>query len=274
MKNTKVTISKDIALANDSPFVLISGPCVIESAAHALKMAAALKDITQKLKIPFIFKSSFDKANRSSVDSYRGPGLKEGLEILRKVSDSLDVPVITDIHTEAQAEYAKDFVDIIQIPAFLSRQTDLIKAAAQTQKPINIKKGQFLAPQDMEQVIKKARRFGNEKIILTERGSSFGYHNLVVDFRGLEIMKGFGYPIVFDATHSVQLPGGSGDKSGGDRNFVSPLSKAAAAVGIAGLFLETHDNPDKALSDGPNSVVLDDMPKLLEAIKKIDEAVK
>lgn len=274
MKNTKVTIRKDIALANDSPFVLISGPCVIESEAHALKMAAALKDITQKLKIPFIFKSSFDKANRSSVDSYRGPGLKEGLEILRKVSESLDVPVITDIHNEAQAEYAKDFVDIIQIPAFLSRQTDLIKAAAQTQKPINIKKGQFLAPQDMEQVIKKARRFGNEKIILTERGSSFGYHNLVVDFRGLEIMKGFGYPIVFDATHSVQLPGGSGDKSGGDRNFVSPLSKAAAAVGIAGLFLETHDKPDEALSDGPNSVVLDDMPKLLEAIKKIDEAVK
>ncbi|MDR1951912.1 MAG: 3-deoxy-8-phosphooctulonate synthase [Elusimicrobiota bacterium] len=274
MKNKKIEITKNVALGNDLPIAIIAGPCVIESKKHAFYLAAELKKITSSFKMPFIFKASFDKANRSSIDSYRGPGAKEGLDILAQIRKEIDVPVITDIHTQEQAEYAADFVDIIQIPAFLSRQTDLIKAAALTKKPINIKKGQFLAPEDMFNVIKKAESFGNKKISLTERGASFGYHNLVVDFRGLEIMKQSGYPVIFDATHSVQLPGGQGNKSGGNREFVLPLSKAAAAVGAAALFLEVHNNPDKSLSDGANSVDLKYFNNILKEIKKIDEAVK
>jgi 2-dehydro-3-deoxyphosphooctonate aldolase (KDO 8-P synthase) len=226
------------------------------------------------MKIPLIFKSSYDKANRSSISSYRGPGIEEGLKILARVKKELGLPVITDVHTDEQAKIAAETVDMIQIPAFLSRQTDLIKACALTGKPVNIKKGQFLAPQDMDNAVKKAESFGNDKISLTERGSSFGYHNLVVDFRSLEIMKETGCPVIFDATHSVQLPGGQGTKSGGDREFVMPLTKAACAVGIAALFLETHEHPDKALSDGANSVDLKYLKNILKQAASIDKAVK
>lgn len=274
MSNKKIKITDKITLSNDNPFVVIAGPCVIESEKHALNLAKKLKKITSDLKIPFIFKASYDKANRSSVCSYRGPGIEEGLNILSKIKKELKVPVLTDIHTEEQALRVAKVVDIIQIPAFLSRQTDLIKACAQTGKPVNIKKGQFLAPEDMFNVVAKVEKFGNKKISLTERGASFGYHNLVVDFRGLEIMKQSGYPVIFDATHSVQLPGGKGNKSGGNREFALPLSKAAAAVGIAALFLEVHENPDKALSDGANSVDLNYFKKILIETKAIDKVVK
>jgi 2-dehydro-3-deoxyphosphooctonate aldolase (KDO 8-P synthase) len=274
MQNKHVKIGKNIVLANDNPFVVIAGPCVIESEKHALTLAASLKKITSELKIPFIFKASYDKANRSSGYSYRGPGIEEGLKILAKIKKELNLPVITDVHTEDQAAKAASMVDFLQIPAFLSRQTDLIKACAITGKPINIKKGQFLAPEDMFNVIKKAESFGNKSLSLTERGVSFGYHNLVVDFRGLEIMKQSGYPVIFDATHSVQLPGGHGICSGGNREFVYPLSKAAAAVGIAALFLEVHEAPEKALSDGANSLDLKCFRQLLKDIKAIDRVIK
>lgn len=274
MQSKKIKIGKNIILSNDLPLVVIAGPCVIESEKHTLQLAAKLKKITAEQKFPFIFKASYDKANRSSSLSYRGPGMEEGLKILAKVKKQLNIPVLTDVHTEEQAALAAEVVDMIQIPAFLSRQTDLIKACAQTGKPINIKKGQFLAPEDMFNVIKKAERFGNKQLSLTERGASFGYHNLVVDFRGLDIMKQSGYPVIFDATHSVQLPGGAGTKSAGNREFVMPLSKAAVAVGVAALFLETHENPDKALSDGANSVDLKYFENILEKAKPIDKAVK
>ena len=274
MRIKRVKIGKNVTLANDRPFVVIAGPCVIESEKHALTLAASLKKITSELKISFIFKASYDKANRSSFSSFRGPGVEEGLKILGKIREQLKVPVITDVHNESQAHIAAEVVDFLQIPAFLSRQTDLIKACALTGKPINIKKGQFLAPEDMTNVIKKAESFGNNKLTLTERGASFGYHNLVVDFRGLEIMKKTGYPVVFDATHSVQLPGGWGICSGGNREFVFSLAKAATAVGVAALFLEVHDNPDKALSDGANSLELKNFKQFLKHIKAIDKAVK
>ncbi|MDR0398898.1 MAG: 3-deoxy-8-phosphooctulonate synthase [Endomicrobium sp.] len=274
MRIKRVKIGKNVTLANDRPFAVIAGPCVIESEKHALTLAASLKKITSELKISFIFKASYDKANRSSFSSFRGPGVEEGLKILGKIREQLKVPVITDVHNEIQAHIAAEVVDFLQIPAFLSRQTDLIKACALTGKPINIKKGQFLAPEDMTNVIKKAESFGNNKLTLTERGASFGYHNLIVDFRGLEIMKKTGYPVVFDATHSVQLPGGQGICSGGNREFVFPLAKAAAAVGVAALFLEVHDNPDKALSDGANSLELKNFKQFLKHIKAIDKAVK
>lgn len=273
MVNKKIKITENISLSNDNPFVVIAGPCVIESEKHALNLAKKLKKITTDLKVPFIFKASYDKANRSSVSSYRGPGLEEGLKILAKIKKDLKIPVLTDVHTEEQALNAGKIVDIIQIPAFLSRQTDLIKACANTGKTVNIKKGQFLAPEDIFNVIEKAEKFGSKKISLTERGVSFGYRNLIVDFRALEIMKQSGYPVIFDATHSVQLPGGKGKKSGGNREFVLPLSKAAAAVGIAGLFLEVHENPDKALSDGANSVDLNYFKKILKEVKAIDKVV-
>ncbi|MDR3275334.1 MAG: 3-deoxy-8-phosphooctulonate synthase [Endomicrobium sp.] len=274
MENKQIKINKNIILANDKPFVVIAGPCVIESEKQALTLAENLKKLTSKLKIPFIFKASYDKANRSSSFSYRGPGIEEGLKILAKVKKELDLSVITDIHNETQATKAAQVIDFLQVPAFLSRQTDLIKACAITGKPVNIKKGQFLAPEDMFNVIKKAESFGSKNLSVTERGVSFGYHNLIVDFRGLEIMKQMGYPVIFDATHSVQLPGGCGTFSGGNREFVLPLSKAAAAVGIAALFLEVHENPDKALSDGANSIDLKCFEQLLKYIKVIDEAVK
>jgi 2-dehydro-3-deoxyphosphooctonate aldolase (KDO 8-P synthase) len=274
MQNKLIKIGKNIVLANDKPFVVIAGPCVIESEKHALTLAASLKKIAEELKVPFIFKASYDKANRSSGYSYRGPGIEEGLKILAKIKKELSLPIITDVHTENQASKAAEVVDFLQIPAFLSRQTDLIKACALTDKPINIKKGPFLAPEDMFNVVKKAESFGNKDLSLTERGVSFGYHNLVVDFRGLEIMKQTGYPVIFDATHSVQLPGGHGVCSGGNVKFVLPLSKAAMAVGIAALFLEVHENPDKALSDGANSLNLKYFKQFLKDTKTIDRAIK
>ncbi|MCA6071955.1 MAG: 3-deoxy-8-phosphooctulonate synthase [Endomicrobium sp.] len=274
MQNKRIEIGRNVVLANDRPFVVIAGPCVIESEKHAFTLAASLKKITSKLKIPFIFKASYDKANRSSGCSYRGPGIDEGLRILARIKKELKLPITTDVHAEYQVSKAAKIVDFLQVPAFLSRQTDLIKACALTGKPINIKKGQFLAPEDMFNVIKKAETFGNKNLSLTERGASFGYHNLVVDFRGLEIMKQSGYPVIFDATHSVQLPGGHGAYSGGNREFIAPLSKAATAVGVAALFLEVHENPEKALSDGANSLDLISFKRMLKNIKAIDEVIK
>ncbi|MCL2485904.1 MAG: 3-deoxy-8-phosphooctulonate synthase, partial [Endomicrobia bacterium] len=269
MKNKKIKIG-NVILSNDNPLAVIAGPCVIESKKHAMALAAKLKKITSALKIPFIFKASYDKANRSSVNSYRGPGIEEGLKILAKIKKNLNVPVLTDVHTEEQAVLAAKVVDMIQIPAFLSRQTDLIKVCAMTGIPVNIKKGQFLAPEDIFNAVKKSESFGNNKITLTERGVTFGYHNLVVDFRGLEIMKQSGYPVIFDATHSVQLPGGGGNCSQGNSEFVFPLSKAAAAVGIAALFTEVHENPGKALCDGANSINLKQFEDILKKSIAID----
>ncbi|MDR3124264.1 MAG: 3-deoxy-8-phosphooctulonate synthase [Endomicrobium sp.] len=274
MQNHYVKIDKNVVLSNNKPLVIIAGPCVIESQDHAFKMATSLKKITSQLRVPFIFKSSYDKANRSSVQSYRGPGIDEGLEILAKIKKELKVPILTDVHSPEQAKKAAEFVDFLQVPAFLSRQTDLIKACAVTGKPVNVKKGQFLAPEDMINVVKKFEKFGNKQISLTERGASFGYHNLVVDFRGLEIMKGTSYPVIFDATHSVQVPGGGGTYTAGNREFIVPLSKAAVALGISALFIEVHDNPDKALSDGANSLDLRDFKRTLKTIKAIDKVAK
>ncbi|MFC1594376.1 3-deoxy-8-phosphooctulonate synthase [Candidatus Omnitrophota bacterium] len=265
---------KNITIANASPLVVIAGPCVIEDRASCLATAKRLKQITSKLKIPFIFKSSFDKANRSSISSYRGVGITKGLEILKEVKQSLDVPVLSDVHHRDEVGQAQKVLDIIQIPAFLCRQTDFILAIAKTGKVVSVKKGQFLAPWDMLQVIKKIESTGNRKILITERGTSFGYNNLVSDFRSLVIMKRYGYPIIYDATHSVQLPGGAGDASSGESEFVSYLSRAAVAVGCAGLFLEVHPNPKKALCDGPNMVALKDIEQLLRQAKQIDRLIK
>jgi 2-dehydro-3-deoxyphosphooctonate aldolase (KDO 8-P synthase) len=251
--------------------VLIAGPCVIESYDSCVRHATRLKEIAHRAKLPFIFKSSFDKANRSSHSSFRGPGLVEGLEILARVKREAGVAVLTDIHEPSQAAAAAEVVDVIQIPALLSRQTDLIEAAAKTGCVVNIKKGQFLAPWDMKAAVAKAENAGTHKIILTERGFSFGYNNLVSDMRSLVIMRSFGYPVIFDATHSAQLPGaGEGGKlSGGQREFVAPLARAAVAAGIDGIFMEVHEDPDRALSDGPNSYRLDELPELLETLKQI-----
>ena len=256
--------------------VIIAGPCVIESYESSLRHATRLREMTHRAKLPFIFKSSFDKANRISYASFRGPGLVEGLEILARVKREAGVAVLTDIHEPAQAAAAAKVVDVIQIPALLSRQTDLIEAAAKTGCAINIKKGQFLAPWNMKAAVEKAEHAGNRRIILTERGFSFGYNNLVSDMRSLAIMRGFGYPVVFDATHSAQLPGAGagGERSGGQREFVAPLARAAAAVGIDGIFMEVHEDPDRALSDGPNSYRLDDVPALLEKLKRIHQVAR
>lgn len=251
---------------------LIAGPCVIEREKLCARVAAFLKKATAQLPITFVFKASFDKANRSSSASFRGPGIDEGLAVLKKIRDDFDVPVLTDVHTEEQVRAAAEVVDVLQIPAFLCRQTDLIEAAARSGKIVNIKKGQFLAPHDMANVVKKARSAGGEKIMVTERGTTFGYNNLVADMRGIPIMKNFGCPVIFDATHSVQLPGGAGDRSAGQREFGPVLARAAVAAGCDGLFIETHPDPDSALSDGPNMIPLREMPKLLLtllAIKKI-----
>lgn len=256
------------------PFFLIAGPCVIESEQLALDTAGQLKEITAKLGINFIYKSSFDKANRSSMNSFRGLGLEEGLRILQKVKETLGVPVLTDVHEYTPLNEVAEVVDVLQTPAFLCRQTDFIQAAAATGKPINIKKGQFMAPWDMGNVVTKAKATGNEHIMVCERGVSFGYNNLVSDMRSLVIMRDTGCPVVFDATHSVQLPGGQGSCSGGQREHVPTLAKAAVAVGIAGLFMETHPNPDKALSDGPNSWPLARMGELLEFLVGLDRVVK
>lgn len=271
---TKEIKVADIKIGGSNPLVLIAGPCVIESEESALRHAKALKDIAKSLKMPFIYKSSYDKANRTSIDSYRGPGFKKGLSILKKVKDKYGVPLLSDIHCKEEIKEAAKVLDVLQIPAFLSRQTDLIVACAKTGKAINIKKGQFLAPWDMKHVIKKVESAGNGKILLTERGVSFGYNNLVSDFRSILIMKEFGYPIIYDATHSIQTPAGLGDKSGGERKFIPYLSMAAVCCGIDGLFIEVHENPDKALSDGPNMVRLKDLEKLLSKIKDIEKVVR
>lgn len=259
----------------DRPFFLIAGPCVIESRQLALDTAGQLKEITGRLGIPFIYKSSFDKANRSSHKSFRGPGMEEGLDILREVRESVGVPVLTDIHEVDQIEAVSAAVDVLQTPAFLCRQTDFIQAVVAAGKPVNIKKGQFLAPGDMKNVVDKAvAAGGRERVMVCERGASFGYNNLVSDMRSLAIMRDTGCPVVFDATHSVQLPGGQGNRSGGQREFVPVLARAAVAAGVSGLFMETHPDPDQALSDGPNAWPLGKMEALLGVLMEIDAAVK
>jgi 2-dehydro-3-deoxyphosphooctonate aldolase (KDO 8-P synthase) len=261
--------SGEVTFDNRAPLALIAGPCVIESEEHVLRTAKAIQDIAG----PFVFKASFDKANRSSVHSYRGPGLSEGLRILSKVRQ-LGIPVLTDIHETSQVAASAESVDILQIPAFLCRQTDLLVEAGRTGRVVNIKKGQFLAPYDLAHAAEKVASTGNERIILTERGSSFGYNNLIVDMRGLKIMMATGYPAVFDATHSVQLPGAAGSASSGQPEFIEPLARAAAAVGIAGLFLEVHNAPEYALSDGANALPLHRLRPLLERLRAIDSVVK
>jgi 2-dehydro-3-deoxyphosphooctonate aldolase (KDO 8-P synthase) len=264
-----------LTIGGGAPLVLIGGPCAIEDERHALMMAERLKRITADARVPFIYKSSYDKANRSSVHSYRGPGLKEGLRILARVKEATGLPVLSDVHDVAEVEPAAEVLDVLQVPAFLCRQTDLLLACGRTRRPVNVKKGQFLAPRDMVNVVDKIRSTGNEAILLTERGTSFGYNNLVVDFRGLPIMRGFGFPVIFDATHSVQLPGGAGDRSGGERQYVQALARAAVAVGVDALFMEIHEDPDRTLpdgrplSDGPNMLRLDDLPRLLDEIGAI-----
>lgn len=263
----------NIKMGAGNPLVLIAGPCVIESQTQCLETAKRIKEIAEKLNTPFIFKSSFDKANRLSIDSYRGPGLKKGLEALHKVKQKLKVPILSDIHCQKEITEAAKVLDIIQIPAFLCRQTDIVVAAARTGRVINVKKGQFLAPWDILPIIKKIESTGNKKILITERGVCFGYNNLVSDFRSLGIMRGFGYPVVFDASHSVQLPGGKGACSGGQREFVAGLSRAAVAFGCDGLFLEVHPHPDKAPCDGQNMIDLKELEKLLKQVKKIEAAL-
>ena len=258
----------------DRPFFLIAGTCVVESEQLAIDTAGQLKEITDKLAIPFIYKSSFDKANRSSTGSYRGPGLEEGLRVLAAVKQQIGVPVLTDVHEDTPLSEVAEVVDVLQTPAFLCRQTNFIQNVAKQNKPVNIKKGQFLAPWDMKNVVDKAKEVGNEQIMVCERGVSFGYNTLISDMRGLVIMRETGCPVVFDATHSVQQPGGQGTSSGGQRQFVPVLARSAVAAGVSGLFMETHPNPDKALSDGPNSMPLHKMEELLTTLKTIDDAVK
>jgi 2-dehydro-3-deoxyphosphooctonate aldolase (KDO 8-P synthase) len=263
-----------IHISNSSKIVLIAGPCVIESKELTLSIASTLKKIAEDLDIPFIFKASYDKANRSSIASFRGPGLKKGIEILKKVKEKLRVPVLTDVHSVSEVPLASGVADILQIPAFLCRQTDLVVACAKTGLGINIKKGQFMAADDMPNIIKKAESVSNRRIMLTERGTTFGYHNLVVDTRSITIMKKTGYPVVFDATHSVQLPGQKGGSSGGQREFILPLSLACTSLGLAGIFVEVHPDPKKALSDGANSLSLKELPSFLKQILALDNFIK
>jgi len=270
--NGKIPISDFVI--GDGNLVLIAGPCVIESEAATLELARALQDIAGELALPLIFKASYDKANRTSLSSYRGPGLAKGLEILARVKAAVGLPVLSDVHEVSQVAPAAQVLDVLQIPAFLCRQTDLVVAAAKTGKVVNIKKGQFLAPWDLQPVVDKARAAGNDQIILTERGASFGYNNLVVDFRSLPIMRGLGCPVVLDVTHSVQLPGGQGTCSGGQREFIAPLARAGVAVGVDGLFMEVHADPDKALCDGPNSLPLAQVPALWRELKALHEFLR
>lgn len=263
-----------IKIGGNRPLVLIAGPCVIESEEATLRHAERLLTICNGLSLPLIFKASYDKANRTSIGAFRGPGMREGLRILAKVKQSLGLPVLSDIHSIEQVAPAAEVLDVLQIPAFLCRQTDLLIAAARSGRVINVKKGQFLAPWDMKNVAGKLAASGNENIILTERGVSFGYNNLVVDMRSFPVMRSSGYPVVFDATHSVQLPGGQGESSGGQREFVEYLSRAAVATGIDGIFMEVHEDPDKALCDGPNSIPLSELPLLLKKLRAIDAVVK
>jgi 2-dehydro-3-deoxyphosphooctonate aldolase (KDO 8-P synthase) len=279
VRTREVTVGP-VRIGAGRPLVLIGGPCAIEDEPHALMTAERLTKIAADKRVPFIYKSSYDKANRSSVNSYRGPGLVEGLRILKKVRDTLRVPVLSDIHQVSEVDPAAEVLDVLQIPAFLCRQTDLLLAAAATGKPVNVKKGQFVAPRDMKNVVDKLLSKGNEAILLTERGTSFGYHNLVVDMRGLADMRRLGYPVVFDATHSVQLPGGAGDRSGGERQYVPALARAAVAVGVDALFMEMHEDPDRTLrdgrplSDGPNMLRIDDLPPLLDELLAIHGALR
>ncbi|MFQ5344979.1 MAG: 3-deoxy-8-phosphooctulonate synthase [Mariprofundus sp.] len=273
MTQNVVTVG-DIRIANPLPLVLLAGPCVIEGEDFTLKAAADIAVVANRVGIPLVFKSSFDKANRTSKDGFRGPGLDEGLRILQRVKDELGLPVVTDIHEAGQVEAVAEVADILQTPAFLCRQTDFIEAVARAGKPVNIKKGQFLAPWDMQHVLEKAQATGNDNIMLCERGASFGYNNLVSDMRSLLVMREFGAPLVYDATHSVQQPGGLGGATGGNREYVPGLSRAAVAAGVAALFMEVHPDPDKAMSDGPNSLALHDLGNVLTTLKQIDEVVK
>jgi 2-dehydro-3-deoxyphosphooctonate aldolase (KDO 8-P synthase) len=269
---TEIALGK-LRLGGGNPLFLIAGPCVIESEAHARMMAERVAKIAADVGVPYIFKASFDKANRSSVKAFRGPGLSEGLRILAKIKNELQLPILTDIHEAAQAGPAAEVADVLQIPAFLARQTDLLVAAGKTGKIINVKKAQFLSPWDMGKVAEKVASSGNQKIILTERGASFGYNNLVVDMRAFPVMAKFGYPVVYDVTHSVQLPGGKGDMSGGQPEFIETLARAGVAAGVDGIFLETHDNPATALSDGANALPLTQLPQLLGRLKEISTLV-
>jgi len=264
----------DFEIGNDRPLALIAGPCVIESEDFTLRTASTIHDVAEKCGVPLIFKSSFDKANRTSVDAFRGPGMDEGLRILARVKDETGAPVITDVHTPEQITPVAEVADVLQTPAFLCRQTDFIRAVAAAGRPVNIKKGQFLAPWDMEHVLEKAQAGGNRDIMLCERGVSFGYNNLVSDMRALMVMRATGAPVVYDATHSVQQPGGLGDATGGQREFVPGLARAAVATGVAAVFMEVHPDPDRALSDGPNSLALDDLEDLLKVLKRLDTVVK
>jgi len=280
MARTREVRVGGLTVGGGHPLLLIGGPCAIEGEKHALLTAERLASIAAERRVPFVYKSSYDQANRSSVNGYRGPGLTEGLRILRKVRQEIGVPVLSDVHQVSEIDAAAEVLDVLQIPAFLCRQTDLVLAAGRTGKPVNVKKGQFLAPRDMKNVVDKLRSTGNDAILLTERGTSFGYHNLVVDMRGLEDMRDLGYPVIFDATHSVQLPGGAGDRSGGERRYVPALARAAVAVGIDALFMEMHEDPDRTLpdgrplSDGPNMLRIDDLPRLLDEIGGIAKAIQ
>ena len=275
MTATRAVRIGSVTVGGGAPLALIGGPCAIENEKHALMVAERLQRVTSAAGVPFVYKSSYDKANRSSIHSYRGPGLTEGLRILRKVKEETGLAVLSDVHSVAEVAPAAQVLDVLQIPAFLCRQTDLIVACARSGRPVNVKKGQFVAPRDMVNVVEKVRASGSEDLLLTERGTTFGYNNLIVDFRGLPIMRAFGYPVVFDATHSVQLPGGQGDRSGGERQYVQALARAAVAVGVDALFMEMHEDPDRTmedgrpLSDGPNMLKLDDLPRLLDEIRAI-----
>ena len=275
MTRTRAVRIGSVVIGGGAPLALIGGPCAIENEKHALMVAERLQRVTADARVPFIYKSSYDKANRSSINAYRGPGLTEGLRILQKVKDETGLAVLSDVHDVSEVAPAAQVLDVLQVPAFLCRQTDLIVACARSGRPVNVKKGQFVAPRDMINVVEKVKASGTEDLLLTERGTSFGYNNLVVDFRGLPIMRAFGYPVVFDATHAVQLPGGQGDRSGGERQYVQALARAAVAVGVDALFMEMHEDPDRTLedgrplSDGPNMLRLDDLPRLLDELRAI-----
>ena len=278
-QRTREVVVGKVRIGAGRPLALIGGACAIEDEPHALMLAERLARITENAHVPFIYKSSYDKANRSSGTSYRGPGLKEGLRILRRVREVVGCPVLSDVHDVSEVGPAAEVLDVLQVPAFLCRQTDLVLACGRTRKPVNVKKGQFLSPKELANVVEKLRSTGNEAILLTERGTTFGYNNLVVDFRGLQDMRELGYPVVFDATHSVQLPGGEGHRSGGERKYVPALARAAVAFGIDALFMEIHEDPDRTLrdgrplSDGPNMLRLDDLPRLLQEITAIRAAL-
>jgi 2-dehydro-3-deoxyphosphooctonate aldolase (KDO 8-P synthase) len=271
---TKEIDIRGIKFGGSNPLFIIAGPCVIESKDTVLRIAEKLKAISTKVGLPLVFKSSYDKANRTSLSSFRGPGIERGLKILSDVRSNFNMPVLSDVHSVDEVKIASEVLDVIQIPAFLCRQTDLILAAANSGRTVNVKKGQFLAPWDVKNIIKKFTSTGNHNIFITERGTSFGYNNLVVDVRAFTIMRSFGYPVIFDVTHSLQLPGGMGKSSGGQREFAEPLSKAAVAAGVDGLFMEVHPEPDEALCDGPNMIRLDDLERLLKTLKVIDDLVK